>query len=516
MLEAHRKYLRRFVTAAGVTITIVLLTQLSTQGVGRCVPGVWGDKECDVDAVSIDEIPASELCATIPPFPDLSDALIVTPSSHVSWAQAATALAARSTLLITPGDYSAWGQLDLNQLQPMGSPGSPRVIRYYGPQQELHPYLRRSPSTEARIHGIIWQADQHDWIATGLTIRAPDTDNPPDGNGTGGQLHVLNADRITLDSNLIEDTTVGSIRVRDADTVCVQRNVLRGSPRGAEIVGVQIKPNLANVSNVRVMHNDIGDYHDAVQTTLQSGLLVPNFEIAYNDLFTTPAHYVAKPGSSPTRYYGCAENGVDIKVGNGTVHHNRIWGYRETPIEADWALCGAGYTSGSAGDAIIVHFEADGVDIRNNIIGDSMHALRTSFKSGGRHQTFTGNYVYNVPVEDGYSSFYDGAALVVEDDILVTGNTFANTPLICPLNPASHPSGATAWPPSGWSPSAPRVSENQYIGLDNHATCTPSGAIRVSKPETYLLRYKRKHLTTGEWFILPGRNTSGSSVIFTE
>lgn len=383
------------------------------------------------------------------------------------------------------------GALDLGPSAPSGTPGNPMVLRYYdstGSDSE-HPVNRADPGSEAVVHGVIFWGGVHDWVVHGLTLRDPQHDV------ANGCLHVLGqADRIVLDGNLIEDSSQKyGVRIRDSVDACVQNNVIRHHTAADEDgVGINVIPYLRGAHNVRIVANEIYDWFDAIQTGEQNGLPV-SFTIDGNDLYVTPETYVKDPSTGLT--YSCAENAIDIKAAGpatSRVTHNRMWGFRETPPPELYHLCGPGYRSGSAGDAIVVHYGGTNIKIEANTIGDSVHGLRASYRNGGRNLAFNWNYVYGIPAADANIRFYSGAVLVVEDDVDVISNRFASSPLICP---------ASSWPPISWNPGPPLLSGNALIGVTSVGTCTQGINWPMSSPYTY--RYWRRRLTGPEQVTLP-------------
>lgn len=367
-------------------------------------------------------------------------------------------------ILLTPGNYQAWGHLDAGPIWPDGL-----VLRYYDPATEgLHPVDRRAPATEAVIHGVLFWGGTHGWVVHGLTIRAP---SAAVGNG---MVHVLDGDRVIVDANLIEDSPQSyGIRIRDSIGVCVQRNVIRNATNPAnDNTGINVKPNTRPVVGLRIVDNEIADWIDSVQVTNQLALGV-QARITGNDLYTTTARHVMDPADGLV--YGCTENAIDIKAppfGTGyLIAKNRMRGWRETPLTP--ALCGAGFSSGSAGDAIIVHIDATDVAITGNEISDSVAALRASNRVGGRRITFHRNTLRDIPGDGAATRFYGGAALVLEDDASINGNVLDGVPLLCPR----HGFPYATWPPAGYSPAAPRVSRNVTSGMVDGGACSAAAIV---------------------------------------
>ncbi len=424
-------------------------------------------------------------CAVPRPAPPGPSDVVVTPALG-SWS-AVRQLVTEETrqILLTPGDYRGWNHLDIGPTWPSGSASAPIVIRYYAPDADAaHPVDRAAPATEAVIHGILWWGDVHDYVVIGLTVRAPA------GTVANGLLHVLNADRVTLDRNLIEDSPQQfGVRIRDSSGVCVQRNVIRnGTNPTNDHVGLDVKPNTTDVIGLRILDNEITDWIDAVQLTNQAALRV-GAVIKGNRLVTTSARHVQDGAGL---LLGCTENGIDIKTpaaGGIYVVDNDLSGWLETPpIETAAALCGfhvngPSSSSGSAGDAIIVHVDATDVHIVGNRISDSIAALRATNRVGGRRIQFVRNHVTNVPPPAALTRFYGGPdgkpspALVLEDDTLVNGNVFDGVSLLCPRHGYPYPN----WPPAGYNPAPPRVLRNVTTRLLDAGACSAAELVEETR-----------------------------------
>ena len=59
---------------------------------------------------------------------------------YTFWHQCINAHEHITDFLVTPGDYTSWGRLDVYERN--GTPERKRVIRYWGPRQDVHPTRR--------------------------------------------------------------------------------------------------------------------------------------------------------------------------------------------------------------------------------------------------------------------------------------------------------------------------------------------------------------------------------------
>lgn len=445
-----------------------------------CSGGAWVPKACEVP------IHETELCE-LPDFTPSDLDIVVTPTSHTGWYDVlADFVPGTRQILLTPGDYRPWGLLSLGPTSPSGTPGSPLVIRYHDPETEAaHPAIRSGSGDEALVQGILWWGGAKDWVAHGLTIREPSLATP-------GLFSILGpgADRIIVDYSLVEDSgQQAGIRIHDSTDACAQRNVIRRSTAHNDGVGIQLKPVSVGVSRAKVLANEIYDWPDAVAATNYNGLPV-DFRIEGNDLYVTPRTYRLDPETGTQ--YACNENAIDIKAGHptlkSTILHNRIWGFRETP-PAGTDLCGENFPSGSAGDAIVVHFDAKRVVIKGNTFGDAVHVLRDA--PGERLLEFHWNYVYGIPGTCSNVRWYSGAVFVpAGGGNSIISNRFAFTPLLCPQSLSYVPTAL------------PTVTGNGFIGPVNVGVCTGGANWPQSNPYAY--RYERRRWTGPEWVTIEG------------
>ena len=102
--------------------------------------------------------------------------------------------------------------------------------------------------------------------------------------------------------------------------------------------------------------------------------------VADNDFYLTPSMYTDCGGiADPNGACACAENAIDVKGTLGVAEPsaedfvrftgNRFWGFRPTD-----KTCGG---TGSGGDAIVLHLEANHVLIEDNVFFDSHVGINT-------------------------------------------------------------------------------------------------------------------------------------------
>lgn len=467
-----------------------------------CTNGAWVASSCNAN------LPTSELCyPTIPPV-DLTDAIIVSTGTYISWNQVLTGLngGTKHQILLQPGDYRPWGNLLIGSNIRSGTTAQPIIIRYYGTSDTLPPWQRVNVSTEANLQGFLIGSDGgspkvHDWIFEGLTVDSPDV------NATGS-ISIQSGNYLTIDQNLVQnDPHPTGMKIRDSDGVCIQRNVLRTSTTPAnDPPAIQVKPLGRDITALAIVQNEIYDWTDAIQSTAEPACInsrghecTVGMTVLDNDLYTTSAKYVTDPISG--NIWGCTENAVDLKAypqATYIIKRNRMWGFRETPSLAYYSLCGSGFASGSAGDAIVVHINASETLFAENIIGDSISAIRASSNATGRQVVFRDNYVYTIPPAGAAKTYYNGAATVVEEPTLISANVFFNTPLLCPADGTPYPT----WPPAGWLPGPPVVLGNTRIGTTVVGSC-PSLQDAPSKAKIDF-KYQRKRLTGTETITVTG------------
>lgn len=403
----------------------------------------------------------------LPSFTVTASDVIVRPTDFLGWAGVlAKVTGLTRQILLTPGDYRSWGPLDT--VFQTGWPDN-LIVRYYNWNDNVHPFDRRGQG-EAVIHGVqLFQGVGEGWTLHGLTIREPNI------LVTSPYFTVNATDRVLIDGNLVEDSAAGhATRMISTSYSCVQRNVYnRNTGINNDSAAIAPKPVTAHVIGLKAWNNTIIDWNDGIVVTNGTApWTVSNFEIIENEIYVTPYKYRV---GSDGKTYSCTENGIDLKAtGSTIVARNRIYGFREYP-NAQSTLCTQDVSnSGSAGDAILVHFDALGPTlIVDNDIYDSVSALRNKISAAGRQITFRNNRVWDIPGLGAATPTYGGAAFVVEDNVLISGNAFRNVPRLCPAYPWVI--GGSGW--SGGAP--PNVRHNNVYGYTDVGVCAESPTISM-------------------------------------
>jgi hypothetical protein len=305
--------------------------------------------------------------------------------------------------LITPGDYTAWGQLQLTQ---SGTAREKRILRYFNPNAK-QPYHPSHPAQLADTGGeeVVLEALQFDgadhWVFHGLTFR---------GNGVnkrgyrGGMPTQFKPDS---DHNLInyclfeKFLAIAAIRMMNCDYNCIQNCVIRDKIQGIGVdmggIGISARPEAESRGN-RIINNEIYNLTDAIgliyntdskgNTEFDQKGFVPGTIIENNDFYIEKSLYTIVDGEERA----CAENAVDFKAGAGSDRpedrilflNNRMWGFRPTDQS-----CGG---SGSAGSGILLHMDASNYLLKGNIVFDVSQGVAVM----GRHKLYPDAKVENI------------------------------------------------------------------------------------------------------------------------
>jgi hypothetical protein len=169
-----------------------------------------------------------------------------------------------------------------------------------------------------------------------------------------------------------------------------------------------------------VVQNELYDCTDGIQLHLPSGATdggrFPGLVIDGNDIYLSTARYTNCRGGLDVRGpCGCAENGIDVKIGGTgsapgqivSITDNRIWGWRET----DWGVAGDGVGrcggSGSRGDLLSIASPGTYLSIRGNRLFDGPRGVGVS--TGAHHLALTDNVFHGI--DKGWSE--EGFAVAV-------------------------------------------------------------------------------------------------------
>jgi hypothetical protein len=300
---------------------------------------------------------------------------------------------------VVAGDYSRAGVVEL---QRSGRPDRPRVLRYYDPSDSAPPHpVRMASADRAVLASLVLRKSDH-WIIDGLTIQ---------GSPRLGTM-LEHASHNVLNRMLFQDSEGYLLRIRGLSNHNVlQNSVLRRAAIawGADRICLFMQePGVGRrQQGNRIVQNELYDCTDGIQLYLagraaRSGTF-PGLLIDANDIYLTPARRTNCQGIfEPEGGCGCAENGIDVKVGGAsgepgeyvTISNNRVWGWRESDDGIDGTGergCGA---SGSWGDFIGLHRRASYVMIRDNILLDGPRGIGLAY--GVHHVSVIGNTLYAI------------------------------------------------------------------------------------------------------------------------
>lgn len=344
---------------------------------------------------------------------------------YTFWHQCINAHEHITDFLVTPGDYTSWGRLDVYERN--GTPERKRVIRYWGPMQDVHPTRRveTNPAYEAIISGFSF-GNAHHWILHGLSLHRPE---PAQFAGFIGYSGAgVGSSHVIVDSILLENSSNYGIRISAASDSCIQNSVLRNPVLGiSDKPGIQLKPLpiVGPTQGNHIVNNEIVNFTDGIALTnytpTQPGTL-DGTVIAGNDLYVTPDYLASQQDGRA----GCTENGIDIKVGSSEpsrpvlVDNNRIWGQRVMK-----------YCNGTA-DAVVVHFFARNVQLRRNTIFDVPLGITSKIFPDSspttRNLVIEDNVLYGIRAFRSDSPFptHDAAAMSLQTPEIVRNNTFSH------------------------------------------------------------------------------------------
>jgi len=279
----------------------------------------------------------------------------------------------KTQYLLTPGDYTSWGDCVPTNVAG-GTSLAPKLIAYYHPDDDDQNPVDRVGGNEALC------ADFHftgvtttNWMVHGITTRGGASNWLMDGGCSG----------ITFDYCLIEDkaktVTAYMIRIREATDCTIQRCVIRNfilNPKklSSDSFGVAIGNIPQDVIGIRILDCEIYNVGDCIQIT-DAKKTTPwkpvEVVIEGCDLYMTEAYHIFD-GSTDTQTTWL-ENGVDIKAGSSStgklrVSNNRIWGFRRNakPTAKPTAL----------GEGIVIQRLARNIEVSNNIIGDCPRGMK--------------------------------------------------------------------------------------------------------------------------------------------
>ena len=293
--------------------------------------------------------------------------------------------------LITPGDYTDFGKLELST---SGTAKQKRIIRYYNPKlsdpyNPPHPVkFSRKADMEVRIESIRMVGTSH-WVFHGLTFRGKGRAKKGLVGGYTSQIGFGSNHNIINYCLFEEFLGVGAMRIFQSDynTVqnCVVRNPVRGPGVGADMGGIGVSAyHNEKARGNRIVNNEIYNVTDCVglvRNVAKNGDYsrsqmgeVPGTIIENNDFYIEKSLYRIHDGQE----WACAENGLDFKEGTKStdpkdrvrVLNNRIWGYRPTDQS-----CGG---SGSSGAGVTIHRNASNMILRGNIIYDVPQGISVS------------------------------------------------------------------------------------------------------------------------------------------
>ncbi len=133
------------------------------------------------------------------------------------------------------------------------------------------------------------------------------------------------------------------------------------------------------ISGTKIINNEVKNFVDAVQTVNinSTGLNYEGTIIDSNYFYTDNTMYTDCSGNhSPTGTCAMTENAVDLKVGSSNpnnpviVSNNKFWGFRIAD-ETNNQLS-------ANGGAMVVHFEAKNIIVKNNLFEDSEQGISIS------------------------------------------------------------------------------------------------------------------------------------------
>ncbi len=195
------------------------------------------------------------------------------------------------------------------------------------------------------------------------------------------------------------------------------------------------KETFYSIKNTRIINNEFYNCNDAIQLVrrnrpsdgeLQSvdyeGTVIDN-NIMYIDssIYTDGNGNLSSDGA-----HALAENGIDVKAGSDNpgnpvlISNNKIWGYRKSDNLP-------GGTRSDHGAAVVFHFGAKNIAMKNNLIFDSAQGIvsgvRDRFGFALGNAVISDNIFLGIGAFDGTGSNYGGIMLWDAYDVLFRRNT---------------------------------------------------------------------------------------------
>ncbi|KKM81202.1 hypothetical protein LCGC14_1332160 [marine sediment metagenome] len=269
-------------------------------------------------------------------------------------------------------DFTSKGILTLTA---SGSDGDPRWLICNSPTPTVHPFLR-STANKCIIEGLVISGSR--WILHGVTY-----DGPLSGKVIS---HDADGDDIIIDFSEIigGGTGAGSHAFGGTDRSHFQRSVYRDTTQVASSDNHCLAAK-STVNDVHIVANEIfncaGD-GIGIGQGLDGVGVYDGIVIEDNDFYVIPTDmYCDGTGNrNEAGPQSASENGVDIKEATETagapeakwlkIIGNRFWGFRQT----DSGCAG----SGSRGEAIQMHMDADYILVRDNLFFDVGRGLAHS------------------------------------------------------------------------------------------------------------------------------------------
>lgn len=351
---------------------------------------------------------------------------IVEPGKFQSWQEVGLNDANFDVFLITPGDYTSLGRLDITL---SGTASKRRVVRYYNPKaadpyNPPHPVrMAGKPDQEVVLEAIRLESASY-WVFHGLTFRGKGVDKK---GFVGGMITQIahGADHNVINYCLFEKfLAIAAIRIYNASYNTIQNSVVRdkGGVVGVDMGGIGISATEGKESRGnRIVNNEIYNVTDAVgliynvardgdEERSQTGS-VPATILENNDFYITEDLYRQKGNEE----WACAENAIDLKSGTKStlpadrirIVNNRMWGFRPTDQS-----CGG---SGSPGTGIVFHRNASNILIQDNIFLNMAQGISVF----GVNPKYPEEKVENVAIIN--NLFYD---IKQTTEIDVTGDVF--------------------------------------------------------------------------------------------
>jgi len=218
--------------------------------------------------------------------------------------------------LIMPGDYRAWGALNIRV---SGTKTSPRIITYYNPSQnnpyepQLPVHTSHSSKQHVRLEAFDFVKANY-WIINGLTFSGYSKKTKR--GKIGGQVNrfAASSNYNIINRCLFEHIIKhNAIRIEASHYNCVQNSIIRHLI-GEDQVGIVLKGGNARAIGNRIVGNEIYDCNDGIQLTYRNEFAPNGFVsgtiIENNDIYLTSNSYSKRKSG-----FACAENAIDIKIG---------------------------------------------------------------------------------------------------------------------------------------------------------------------------------------------------------